>query len=1091
MTLLLRKSVANTCLNTRLALALWLGLIWAWPASAQFYSGSQMDFGKNRIQWGETIWSYYQFDKFDTYFYLNGSELALYTARYADKQLQTMERRLQTTLSDKIQFIVFNNLGDLKQSNIGLASEQQYNVGGITHIVGTKVILYFDGNYVNFEKQIRAGIADVLVNQLMFGGSLGSQIRNATLLRLPGWYMKGLLSYLSEDWNTQYDGIMLQGIASGRFRKLSRMEGNDALVAGHSFWRFIEKTYGVSAIPDVIHLTQSGRSIQSGFQAVTGVKFRQLAKDWFEYYQQSYKDISLRKPQEQLPLKYRTYRTFIRPNYSPDGNYLSYVSSDEGRIRMYLQDLRTGKRRVMYRAGYSTDEKIDDSFPLTAWHPSGQIFAFVLEEKGRIHLYLYNLGDRSLDKRNLYEFQKVTHISYSTDGRQLAMSAVRQGKPDIYVFDLASNSWTQITDDYYTDLYPVFTEQNRRIVFSSNRPEPSLQKERSPENISRPSTFDLFSYDYIRRTPQLIRLTDTPLANETHASLAAAGLIYYLSDESGFNNIFAGRFDSAIAYVDTTVHYRYFMEANRLTNFTSNIAYFTGSPLNGEYIAASRDGRYDKLFRLRPGELEPTTEAMTRSAFMNNLIEQQQREAVSSVAAQKSRKHFRSVFRPAELLPDTLEGPAPVRQGTFGISGSQRLSLLNQGNEEQRTDQFTQPKRRIYLVEYFYDALTTQIDFSYINRSYQPFTGGGSPIFLNPGFNVLTGINLTDLLEDYRISGGVRLNSSLINNEYVFIFNNLKHRLDRTIVLHRNTLENFDNEQSQFTRTHVHQGVYSATWPFSEILSLRGSAFYRNDMKVWLATDANSLKQKNQYDHWAGLRAELTFDNTRQLGMNLYTGRRWKIFGEFYQMVLPDQRNFSVVGFDFRNYQRIHRNFIWAGRLAGSTSFGQDKLIYYMGGVDNWLIPRFDQTTPIDRTQNYRYQTLATNMRGFNQNIRNGNNFILANTELRFPVFSYLLNNPISSDFVRNFQIVAFGDVGMAWSGLNPYDPANSLYTSYVSSGPLNISVEIQKEPLIGGLGFGARTTLLGYFVRGDLAWGIEDRKLGKPLFYLSFSLDF
>ncbi|HMM10991.1 MAG TPA: hypothetical protein PKE03_02730, partial [Bacteroidales bacterium] len=760
-------------------------------------------------------------------------------------------------------------------------------------------------------------------------------------------------------------------------------------------------------------------------------------------------------------------------------------------IRMYLQDMRTGKRRLMFRSGYSTDEKIDDSFPLTAWHPSGRILAFVLEEKGRIHLYLYNLEDRSLDKRNLYDFQKVTHISYSTDGRLLAMSAVRQGKPDIYVFDLASNSWTQITNDYYTDLYPVFTEQNRRIIFSSNRPEPLLRAERNPEITNRPKTFDLFSFDFQTKSNQLIRLTDTPLANEVQAGIASPGMIYYLSDQSGFSNIYAGRLDSAIAYVDTTVHYRYFMEAGKLTNFTSNISYYSVSPQNGQYIAVARDGRLEKIFRLRPDELDASAEEITQSAFMSSLLDEQQRETVNMEASQKSRKHFRAVFRPAEIVPDTIEGPTPVRQGAFGVSGSQRLSLLNQGNQEQRTDQFKQPKRRIYLVEYFYDALTTQIDFSYINRSYQPFTGGGSPVFLNPGFNVLTGVNLTDLLEDYRISGGVRLNSNLINNEYVFVFNNLKHRLDRHIVLHRNTLENFDNQSMQYTRTHMHQGVYSVTWPFSEILSLKVSGFYRNDMKVWLATDAVSLKQKNQYDHWAGLRAELTFDNTRNLGLNLYTGRRWKVFGEYHQMVLPDQRNFSVAGFDYRQYERIHRNFIWAGRIAASTSFGQDKLIYYMGGVDNWLIPRFDQTTPIDRSQNYRYQTLATNMRGFNQNIRNGNNFMLANSELRFPVFSYLLNNPISSDFVRNFQLVAFGDVGMAWSGLNPYDPANSLYTSYINSGPLNISVEIQKEPLVGGFGFGARTTLLGYFVRGDLAWGVEDRKIAKPLFYLSFSLDF
>ncbi len=161
-----------------------------------------------------------------------------------------------------------------------------------------------------------------------------------------------------------------------------------------------------------------------------------------------------------------------------------------------------------------------------------------------------------------------------------------------------------------------------------------------------------------------------------------------------------------------------------------------------------------------------------------------------------------------------------------------------------------------------------------------------------------------------------------------------------------------------------------------------------------------------------------------------------------------------------------------------------------MGGVDNWLISLYARY-PIDFNQNYAYQTLATNMRGFEQNIRNGNNFVVLNSELRFPVFSYLLQRPINSDFIRNFQLVAFGDLGTAWTGWNPYNPSNSLYTSYVESGPLNISVEIQKDPLVGGLGFGARTTLLGYFVRGDVAWGIEDGEVSKPIFYISLSLDF
>jgi hypothetical protein len=131
-------------------------------------------------------------------------------------------------------------------------------------------------------------------------------------------------------------------------------------------------------------------------------------------------------------------------------------------------------------------------------------------------------------------------------------------------------------------------------------------------------------------------------------------------------------------------------------------------------------------------------------------------------------------------------------------------------------------------------------------------------------------------------------------------------------------------------------------------------------------------------------------------------------------------------------------------------------------------------------------------MRGFNQNARNGNTFVMLNSELRMPLFRYLLNKPIKSEFVKSFQLVTFGEVGTAWTGWNPYDEDNVLYTRYEESGPLRIKVQYEKDPIIGGIGFGARAKVLGYFLKGDLAWGIEDGRIKKnPIFYLSMSLDF
>ena len=66
------------------------------------------------------------------------------------------------------------------------------------------------------------------------------------------------------------------------------------------------------------------------------------------------------------------------------------------------------------------------------------------------------------------------------------------------------------------------------------------------------------------------------------------------------------------------------------------------------------------------------------------------------------------------------------------------------------------------------------------------------------------------------------------------------------------------------------------------------------------------------------------------------------------------------------------------------------------------------------------------------------------------------------------------------------------MFNTHIVDGNLDITVTEMKDPLVGGIGFGLRTTLFGYFIRGDVAWGIQDGKINdKPRFYLSFNLDF
>jgi Tol biopolymer transport system component len=1081
-------------------------LLFTSKVNAQFYNGSNQTFGKNRVQYNNFLWTYYKFRDIDTYFYLNGKELAQYVARYATLQIPLIELKLGSMLDKKIQFIIFNNLTDLKQSNIGLMTHEDYNVGGITHIIGSKVFLYFDGNHVKFEEQIRDGIAQVLFNQMMFGGTMGQQVKSSTFFSLPDWYKVGIISWLGKDWSVEYDNRVRDGILSGRYDKVNNLTGEDAVYAGHSLWRFIAQRFGKSTVSNIIHMTSMSNSIDKGFMYVTGLSFKQLTQEWKEYYLNEYSPLAELNatPDGLLDIKYKSDIRYGQPHISPTGDYLAYTTNEFGKYKIYLYNTVTGKKKKIFKRGVTIGTKTDYSYPLLSWHPTGKLLAFIIEDKGMPWLYRYNIEDKGFTKQIIYNVQKVTDFSFSDNGQFFVMSAVQKGQSDLFVYNIAASSFNQITDDIYSELNPAFINNSKQIVFSSNRVNDTIGKE-AEEIVGVPDNFDLFVYDYANKNPILKRITNTPVADEIMPGSYGYNTISYLSDESGVYNSYLATLDSAVSSVDTTIHYRYFIHKKAVSNYSRDILDQKVSSRAGKKTSVVFiDNQYMMFIEDTPSYAEVPEVIPDTTAYMLQLLKDYNKKPPEIQVAKKSKsakenkevqkevtptkpkfKRFNMVYKNEkgeEVIGNQGEGAITTDNIQYSFNKDGLVTLKDE-------EDFTIPKRLNYNVSYFINDLVSQIDFNYINYGYQPFTGGSGPIYLNPGFNIFFQIGMNDLMEDHRLVGGVRLNLSLINNEYIFSYANLKKRLDKEVVFHRNTLEGTNGYT--IMRVHSHEVFYILKWPFNEALSLRGTGMYRNDMYVTLATDQTNLDQPTVYNNWAGLKGELVFDNTRDLGINLYQGTRYKIFAEYHQLIKNSSNNLVVIGFDFRNYQKIHRTFIWASRIAGSTSLGSDKLIYYMGGVDNWLFPKFNMDTPIDYNQNYAFQTLATNMRGFNQNIRNGNSFVVINSELRFPIFQYFSKTPISSGFLRSFQFVGFGDIGTAWTGSNPYSRENSLFTKYVDSGPMHISVEVQKEPIVGGFGIGARATLMGYFIRGDVSWGVDDYRVRKPVYYLSLSLDF
>ncbi|HRG37991.1 MAG TPA: hypothetical protein PK289_05625 [Bacteroidia bacterium] len=1080
--------------------------------NAQFYTGSQTDFGKNRIKYEPFFWTYYTYPDYDVYFYEEGRELANYVSKAAKQQIESIEKLLDYSFDGRIQFICYNKQSDFKQSNIGLASEDQYNTGGVTRIVGSKVILYYEGDHAKLEAQIRAGVAEVLINQLMYGGSAREMLKNSTLLNLPPWFTKGLIDYTIYDWNSDIDDRMKDGVQSGKYKNINHLEGQDAVIAGHGLWKYIADNYGETVISNILYMAKVSRNIDNATLFVMGISMKNLWKECFESFERKYddKDTTKTLPKERLVLiKPKATRVYAQLKVSPDGNYILYTTNEMGQIKLFLYDGLKNKTKRIFKADHKIDRISDRSYPILAWHPSGNLFSYLIERKGYLVMNTYELQSKSKTKRNIIGFEKILDYSYNSTGKYIVMSAVQKGQTDLFIFTMASNAYEQITKDIYDDLTPRFVHEDKHIVFSSNRPGDSLFFNPKRKDQDAQKLKDLFAFDNVNKSPALIRVTSTPHLDESYPADYDATHISYLSDVNGIRNRYVARFDSVIAFVDTTTHYRTAVTSNPITNYRKNILEQDVNVKANKYTEIIFDkGKYrmfvspiQKPESIGNIELKNTSYRDYKNRIDNKVQSEvdQKNKTITQTPEAENVKVVINISSPPDSVSkdstdvdiddytfkDELKNKEKTQTSTPVASKDTATTPPNQ--------EFQLGRQRNYNINYSVDYVVTQLDNNFINTGYQKFSGGGSPIYLNAGMNALFKIGLSDLFEDYRIIGAMRFSGDLSSNEFFLSYENRINNIDRQLILHRQALVNVSNDAASLTKIHTYEAKYVWKFPISEVLGLRGTVGYRNDRTIYLSTDDNNLRRPDTYENWGNLKLEYVYDNTIIRGLNLYNGVRAKLFGEYYRQVDKKETDFFVVGFDARAYKKIHRDFIWANRLAGSSSFGNKKLIYYMGGVDNWFTPRFDNTTNIATDQNYAYQTLATNMRGFYQNVRNGNSFVVFNSELRFPVFKYLYKRPIRSDFIQNFQLVGFYDAGTAWTGSSPYASDNSLNYKIIGNNqtPYIVTLNTQHNPIVMGYGLGVRSRIFGYFVRLDRAWGLLDGIVLKPLWHLSLSLDF
>jgi hypothetical protein len=1101
------------------------------------------------VQYKKFKWQYYQTKNFNTFFNQNGQDLAKFVMQVAEEELPSIEEFTEYSLQRRANIVVYNEYADMQQSNIAMDVDWQ-NTSGTTKFVNNKMVVYFNGDHADLRRQIRQGIARIITDNVLFGEDLGEFAGNQALLDLPTWLTDGYVDFAAENWSTKLDDELKGEILSGKYTKFYKFAFENPRLAGHAFWYYIEEKYKKENVTYLLYLARVYKNLNRASMQVCKMKFKDLLAEFMTYEEEKYEtDIRKRRayPKGQaiesfdVDQRHDYYRINVNPNKKNSSYVLVEFKKGFVKVKLY-EDFE--EYTILKYGIRSYRNEVNPDYPLLAWDPKGTRITVIYNEEGRLKLFVYDIITKiknpKLDLTD--QFQQVQDVKYMLDSRNILLSATKNGHSDIFTLNLENEKIQQITNDVYADFDPSFVAFPGKtgIIFSSNRP--SADARGGDTSIPSHNRFNIFFVSNASAKAELNQITQLSNLKYGNARLPMpynSNHFTFVSDENGVANRYAGFFTTKAAGADTLV----LIGDDILRNPTpkdvdSVLRVYKKSDVDSiAVVTVSQDSAY--TFPLSNYE---TNLAETRVAGDNQQVSEVTRQSddktVYKLKIDENTLRRRNITVPpttymkrvimadkiSKDVADKFDKPLPadsakkaddIFQNEFEEEkkdSNNKLGSVVTASEAPKYDVLKNAKLYPYKpVKFGADYGGVNFSNSILFNRYQSYAGGNGPIMIGSStpLNGLIRLGTSELMEDVRIFGGLRLSTNLKDNEWLMGYENYKRRVDWGLTYYRNAESvSFDLGDNQNHAGKIFTNIYMANvaYPFDRSKRISLSFGVRNENNV-LLTDINfdpSVKAPNFQRRFALTHVEYVYDNTLNPTQNIWNGLRYKVFFDWNTDISKEKNssgkyNFNW-GFDARYYYPIYRNFIWAGRASGDFSWGNQKTIYYVGGADGWLMFGGNNNNRYFNSNNkpapdvdYAFQTLVGNLRGFTQNVANGNNAITINSEFRLPVWTTFFNRPINNAFVRNFQLVQFIDLGNAWNGA--YKGISRPSTIYSSGNPQN-PVTVQTKvggigPLAGGYGFGARSVILGYFLKFDAAWEMNGIFRGKPIYYFSLGLDF
>ncbi|CDF98663.1 Putative Protein TolB [Avibacterium paragallinarum JF4211] len=174
------------------------------------------------------------------------------------------------------------------------------------------------------------------------------------------------------------------------------------------------------------------------------------------------------KPYQVRVADYDGYNQFIvtqssqplmSPAWSPDGNKLAYVSFENRKSQLVVQDLLSGSRRVV------ASFKGHNGAP--AFSPDGSKLAFASSKDGTLNIYVMDLASGQISQLTRSSGNN-TEPSWSPDGQSIIFTSDRSGSPQVYQMSANGSEVIILSDGTRTYNGQISSDGNILIMISAD-----------------------------------------------------------------------------------------------------------------------------------------------------------------------------------------------------------------------------------------------------------------------------------------------------------------------------------------------------------------------------------------------------------------------------------------------------------------------------------------------------------------------------------------------------------------------------------------------------------------------------------------------